>query len=185
MKGIAKLISAVLLTILLLGVAGPILGHAQGPEGEPTGGPVLEGVPAPPTDLELEKLAEEFLRDGSLPLSLEDVDLSESTSPSYSPEQSYVFALGTATLSVNKPRGAIYHAGEPIQIQITTSVPGYFILFDWQPAGTRQWFNLGYVPAHQVARWSATIAPPYGLEVLIAVNWLNGDYGWTYFFVVP
>ena len=185
MRDTLRLISTVLLTILLLGLIAMIPGYAQDPEGEPLEGTIVEGIPiSPPTELHLERLAEELLRDGVLTSPLKDGP--QETSPDLSSSlraggSCYDFLGGTGQLCNHYAQGHSYPEGDSFTLSINTTPDAYFGLYKWQN-GRWNSFPIGSVPGPGGRDFIENVqGPAPGNVVLVAVNLLNGDYGWYWY----
>ena len=188
MKHIAKLIKAVLLTMLLLALIAPIPAYAEEPGAGPMEGPIVEGIPiVPPAELDLERLTEELLRDG-VPTSLLKDGLPEQlpdlSSPLQNNDPCYGFAYGTGTLCTAYPRGHSYPVGNSFTLTINTTPTAFLVLLKWQN-GQWKYYVAGWVQGPGTKNFIEVVTVPRpGVAILIAVNLLNGDYGWYWYNVV-
>ncbi len=185
MRGTLRLISTVLLTMLLLVMIALVPGYAQDPEGEPLEGIIVEGIPiSPPTELHLERLADELLRNGVLSSPLKDGP--QETSPDLWPSlqtdgSCYDFLGETGQLCNHYAQGHSYQEGNSFTLSINTTPDAYFVLFKWQN-GRWNSFLIGSVPGPGGRDFIENVqGPSPGNVVLVAVNVLNGDYGWYWY----
>jgi len=188
MKHVAKLIRAVLLTMLLLGLICPIPAYAEDPEGGPMEGPTAGGIPiAPPAELDLERLAEELLRDGVPTSLLKDSALEQLPALSSSLKKNdpcYGFAYGTGTLCTGYPMGQSYPVGNSFTLTINTTPTAFLVIFKWQN-GQWKYYVAGWLQGPGTKNFIEVVTVPRpGVAILIAVNLLNGDYAWYWYNVV-
>ena len=186
MRGTLRLIGAILLTMLLLVMIALVPGYAQNPEGEPLAGPIAEGIPSsPPAELDLERLTKELIQDGVPGSPLRDGALKALPDPSSFQTDAlcYDFQEGTGQLCSPYAQGHSYQVGDSFTLSINTTPDANFVLYKWQN-GRWSSFPIGSVPGPGSRDFVENVQGPAPANVvLIAVNLLNGDYGWYWYSV--